>query len=257
MYFQRRSAPEPYYYFQGMASLLNIVCPLCPSVMQKLSNIKDYLKHIQLFHSHQPNFFITCGIDGCMRTFKSMGSFRNHVSSRHSCTAFPDYSSSVASTSLDNDACENSSSNEDDVEEFDIGVENADSATMLKKLSATFLLKLKEKQKLTQTSLQSIIKGVTGLFQYHLDALHARINSKLIENGVSTTVLTDILELDDFRKPFRGLETYHQQIKFFRSHLNFIVKHGCCFCNTFYVCFHAGPYSCNSRRNTSVEGGGI
>ena len=162
-----------------------------------------------------------------MRTFKSMGSFRNHVSSRHSCAALPDSSSSVVNTSLGYNTCESSSSDEDDIEEVVIGVDNADPTTMLKKSSAAFLLKLKEKQKLTQTSLQSIIEGVTGLFQHHLDALHARINSKLIENSVSTTILADVLELDDFRAPFKGLETYHQQIKFFRSHLNFIVKHAC------------------------------
>lgn len=42
------------------------------------------MHHVQLLHSHQPNFSITCGIGGCLRTFKTMGTFRNHVSAHHS-----------------------------------------------------------------------------------------------------------------------------------------------------------------------------
>lgn len=46
-------------------------------------NLTDFLKHVQLFHSHQPGFSITCGLDGCLRSFSSFKSFRNHVYSYH------------------------------------------------------------------------------------------------------------------------------------------------------------------------------
>ena len=49
-----------------------LVCPLCPpELSSRLQfNKTDYLKHIQLFHVHQPNFHIACGISGSERSFR-------------------------------------------------------------------------------------------------------------------------------------------------------------------------------------------
>ena len=65
---------------------MSLVCYLCP--LGKTDNIKfnlpDYLRHVQLFHAHQPHLQISCGIGGCKRTFRNYSTFRNHVSDWHS-----------------------------------------------------------------------------------------------------------------------------------------------------------------------------
>lgn len=48
--------------------------------LQVKLNACDYIKHIRLFHAFEPNFRFTCGIDGCMRSYTNIGTFKNHVS---------------------------------------------------------------------------------------------------------------------------------------------------------------------------------
>ena len=51
------------------------------------------------------------------------------------------------------------------------------SQDVLKKNSALFLLGLKEKFKLTQTSLQGVIEGVTALNQQNISTLKSQVSS--------------------------------------------------------------------------------
>lgn len=39
--------------------------------------------HLEEIHSSDPDFTVTCGIDGCRNTYKLVGSFRNHVYRKH------------------------------------------------------------------------------------------------------------------------------------------------------------------------------
>lgn len=54
-----------------LLQMSNLICPLCPveRTSQLNLNLKKFMKHIQLFHSHQPYFSITCGLGGCLRRF--------------------------------------------------------------------------------------------------------------------------------------------------------------------------------------------
>ena len=92
--------------------------------------------------------------------------------------------------------------------------------------AALFILNLKEKQKLTQVSLQKVIEGVTTLFQGHIQGLHDQITKFLVEAGVSDCIsgLDDIFSQERIQQPFLGLETKHTQLKFYRNHFNFIVS---------------------------------
>ena len=61
-----------------------ISCSLCCSSGLKINvKICDYIKHLRLFHAHQTNFNFTYGIDGCLRSFTNIGTFKNHVSAMH------------------------------------------------------------------------------------------------------------------------------------------------------------------------------
>ena len=90
--------------------------------------------------------------------------------------------------------------------------------------TALFLLGLKEKHKLTQAAVQSVVDGVTSLLQQRLDILHMQVRSKLTEAGVLSMPELDALFSEDGVNghPFFGLETQHQQQKYYRDHFNFI-----------------------------------
>ena len=98
------------------------------------------------------------------------------------------------------------------------------------KYSAALLLRLKEKQKLTQVALQGVIEGVTDLFQRHLSILHAQVKQKLLEAEVQASDIPGLNELFDedvAGHPFLGLETQYQQMTYFKSHLNLLVSNKC------------------------------
>lgn len=213
----------------------SLICPLCPyerTVQLKL-DLKNFLKHIQLFHSHQPSFSLTCGLDGCLRTFTNFRVFRNHVSTFHSDNPFVSNEHSVAGTSDIGGADGGGPS--DETGESSTGDDNNEqvcslvmSPQELQKSTALFLLGIKEKYKLTQVAIQGIIEGVTGLFQSHHSSLYSRVSDELLHNGTSSDLVSSletIFENGPFGDPFLGLETQYQQMKFYRSHFSFIVSY--------------------------------
>lgn len=134
-----------------------LVCPLCPA--ERTSNLtyntRDYLKHIQLFHLHQPDFKITCGISGCRRTFQTFSVFRNHISDKHSSDSDPTNQSCVANNTSDEDDADPDAGPDADPES-DGESEIQSTLSTLETSTALFLMGLKEERKLTQTALQGI-----------------------------------------------------------------------------------------------------
>ena len=56
-----------------------VTCKLCTAASHLRFRVKEYIQRIKLFHAHQMNFRIICGISGCKRTYTNPGSFYNHV----------------------------------------------------------------------------------------------------------------------------------------------------------------------------------
>lgn len=210
-----------------------LICPLCP--FERTShlnfNLTEYLKHIQLFHSHQPSFSITCGLGGCLRTFRNFQVYRNHVSTFHKgdqSLGDDGHSSEdeLSPPTLDGDDRESAGAYEDSDRIPERGSDIC--AEELQETSALFLMGLKEKHKLTQTSLQGIIEGVTGLMQCRMSVLQSAIQQQLKSTGVQSSVIATVDALFDQEgsvcRPFHGLETQHQQMNFYRTHFNLIVS---------------------------------
>ena len=126
-----------------------LICPLCPYERTSSLNLDltNFLRHIELFHSHQPSFNITCGLGGCLRNFKNFRVFRNHV------YAFHNNDPGLISTIIDTIE----SDNEQDIEDLDVhdavvqnSAANSSNVDTLQMSSALFLMGMKEKYKLTQ-----------------------------------------------------------------------------------------------------------
>lgn len=221
-----------------------LVCQLCPAerALSLPFTLKDYLKHIELFHAHQPNFHIMCGIGGCQRTFHNLQTFRNHISDHHSYDCNPTnqpvatYTSSEVHDSIE--PTESHDCNWHTAHEDSVGLSTT--LSTIQTSSALFILGLKEERKLTQTALQGVIEGVTTLSRSRLSALHAEVCSTLNAAGVSPSSISGLNELFDsdgpFGRPFSGLETQHQQLSFYKTHFQFIVRYS-------FIQFHAHMFS--------------
>ena len=206
-----------------------LTCPLCPAEMAHNLpfNTKDYLKHIQLFHAHQPNFHIICGISGCPRSFRKFHTYRKHISDSHG--GNPNLTNQQSTSTLephyDNISTDDGQCDHDAIRDH---VEPCTTLSTLQTSSALFLMGLKKERKLTQTALQAIVEGVTSLNQSHLSALHAEVHSMLLAAGVSSSSVPGLDMLFDsegpFGRPFLGLETQHQQLNFYRTHFQLNVS---------------------------------
>ena len=65
---------------------LELRCSLCTGLSVQFNTIGDYIKHLRLFHAHRPDFRVTCGINGCLKSYSNLGSFKNHVLFVHNTT---------------------------------------------------------------------------------------------------------------------------------------------------------------------------
>ena len=174
-----------YFVYTIIFQMSNLICPLCPPgrTANLHLNLSRLLKHIELFHSHDPSFTITCGLDGCLRTFCNFKVFRNHAYALHG-------ANTISINQRGNESGEGSDYNEVSTEDSADRSENTVcesgiSLEQLQKLSGTFLLGTKEKYKLSQVALQGIIEGVTSLMQGRLCALHAQICDILSASRIS------------------------------------------------------------------------
>jgi len=166
-----------------MDSNLGLKCQFCSVTDHLKLNLRDYLKHIRLFHSNQADFKLTCGISGCQRRFTNVGTFQNHVYCVHKqqvCKqpqANTDCSTEEVST-MEQDNL--TMSPQTDVQDDTIQCNSDDNmlqsediqlpTTPLLHSSALFILGLKEKYKLSQVAMQGIIEGVTSL-NHHQNSL--------------------------------------------------------------------------------------
>ena len=60
----------------------------CPKCSRKLFTLNKLISHIELVHGNEPHFSITCGLDGCQRSFEKFQSYRKHVYRSHKSTYF-------------------------------------------------------------------------------------------------------------------------------------------------------------------------
>ena len=208
-----------------------LICPLCPPEMtvNLNMNLTEFLKHVQLFHSHQPSFSITCGLNGCLRSFSSFRSFRNHVYSYHGGESSLDLQQTADSGNGGiGDIGDIGGGNDDGDDGASCALEVRDTAPSQRN-AAMFLMGLKEKYMITQVALQGVIEGVTNLVQSHLDTLHSQVQQQLLQSGVSQATIDGIQPLfsdcGTYAHPFQGLETQYQQLKFYRQHFNLIVSY--------------------------------
>jgi hypothetical protein len=207
-------------------------------------NLTDFLKHVQLFYAHQPGFSITCGLDGCLRSFSSFRSFRNHVYSYHG-------GDSNLELQQDGGNVDDPTSGDDEDEDGVDGDGDAGATWEMNAIqpsqrnAAMFLMGLKEKHMITQAALQGVIEGVTTLMQSQLDALYTQVHQQLLQSGVSQTTIDELQPLFSgdgiFGRPFQGLETHYQQLKFYRQHFNLVVSLNLSFRMTIYIQY---TYTC-------------
>lgn len=196
-------------------------CPLCSDF--SAPDFKLLLPHIRLVHSTRPGFSLQCNIESCTRIFTNMKTYTNHIYGDHQSLprAAREYRGQTSILGMDEEETE-------DMEcEQEIQSDNLTSGED-KVVIANWLLKTKECSKLTQATMDAIIEGVTDLNQLILTRVGKAVTTALKENGINPTSCPQLLQIFDingeYGRPFRGLETSHLQMKYFKEKLGYVVK---------------------------------
>ena len=87
----------------------------------------------------------------------------------------------------------------------------------IRKAAATWILKIKEKHKLSQFAINQILEDVTDLFQISLSTSLRKISSELESAGIHQDVVSAVSGVfdGDSGRPFKGLETEYHQRQYF------------------------------------------
>ena len=92
--------------------------------------------------------------------------------------------------------------------------------------SAMFVLKLKEKHKLAQTTVDDILADTEELLGRAIERLKQRVSTLLNEAGVDPKEVPNFLETfgdSEITQTFSGLNTEHLQTKFYRENMGLVV----------------------------------
>ena len=160
----------------------------------------------------------------CNSQFKTASAYRKHMQRNHRNVAT---TSSCAHVALEHEEDVSASNlSYEDHEHLDVSLSNSSKSEAN---VAMWILKLKESNKLTQTCVNQILQHVSELCTITVFELGEAVNQALEAVGVRPEDVTGLKDLfsasSPFTKPFASLLTYHQQLKFYNTHLNFIVSH--------------------------------
>ena len=197
-------------------------CPLCTDF--SVPTLQLLLRHIGRAHGNCEGFQITCGVEGCQTTFRNFRCFKNHLRRDHHLLGTKETEEAGSFNSLDQDPFTEDPGNEPQVLQ-----DNAppDPLQQLKQ-RALWILKLKERRKLTQVTLDEVLHDVTELCTDLVTLLGESVMELLKSAGVSLECVPGLQELfaedSDFCKPFKNLDTHYKQLAFSRAHFNLVVS---------------------------------
>ena len=200
------------------------VCQLCNHYASP--SYDSVLRHIGAVHSHDAGFRIHCGIESCPKVLTNYHSFRRHLRKKHwFCLQTYDPGSDDEQLG----AVSDSYADIPTVETADQGGASCSrkSATLEKRAEAMYVLKLKEKYKLAQTTVNDILDD-TGEFTARVVAqLRHHLTAELSKEGFfceESLGFAKAFQNPDLLKPFNGLHTQYLQEKYFRENLGLVVS---------------------------------
>ena len=110
--------------------------------------------HIGSVHSYEPNFKVVCGIEVCPRTYENFRSFKKHIHRIH------------ANTLPANETNSTTDPPRSDIEDVEPGIKAGNQIPSLKCSAELFLLKTKEKRRVSQVTLDELVPDLTSLSKF-------------------------------------------------------------------------------------------
>lgn len=189
-------------------NLSPVCCPLCDTFAAP--NLKGVVRHIGVVHAHEAGFHVTCGVDGCTKTYRKFVSYKKHMYVKHrdaQSVDRPEHDVSVQ----DSETVRSDSPMSEDHQEMYIN--------QLHRSTALFILKAREIHKIPQTSLDYLLGDISTFMDINRSQLIQKITVALKEKGIDMeSDLVALSNSQDIVNPFEGLHTEYLQRQFFIKH---------------------------------------
>ena len=196
---------------------MRFTCTICQRFAYP--NLQGVMRHIGSVHAHEPYFKVTCGIGGCPRTYTNFPSFQKHIRRVH-----------VTVLELENaDSFTDPLESDTELEGVNPGSAISETRFSLKRNAALFLLKTKDKGRVSQATLDGLVSDMTNFIQIRLNEVQQEVRC-IIQRG-SVQVPNDVVAAiersfnrEEISRPFAGLESEYFQKKYFKEELNMMVR---------------------------------
>lgn len=195
-------------------------CPLCYSFAAV--TMKGVTRHIGAVHSHEANFHVTCGIEGCPRTYSNFHSYKKHLYKKHRDILEVD-DSTVGSACLDSVGYNTQIESDSVITQ----AEPQQHPQHRKRESALFLLKAANVCKVSNSSLDIQIGDVSLLLENQIRSVQAELSAVLLEKGIQFDAdLLAVFQRTSLTAPFHGLDSNYLRTKFYRESMGLLVSLG-------------------------------
>lgn len=182
------------------------ICSICN--LFRGNTYAAVLRHIGEIHRHDPALHIRCGIHRCPQTYGNYESFRSHVYRKHRDALHQQPTTSSACDDLPSD-------NEDGDDYSELGPSQPD----IKNGGAKFLLKTRDQNRVPQSTLNTIISDLKGLWTLSMESVKDKVQKCLQSNDELS-----LMDCFDDSFPLDGLQTEYQQLHYYKEHFNYLVS---------------------------------
>jgi hypothetical protein len=186
-------------------------------------SISEMVSHLVLVHQNDPGLHIKCDVPGCQATFGRVFSYKSHLRRGHK-----DIDIKRPVAQLTHDVQGLNGEERLDLFQGNVNIQNEDETEKMRRTNALYLLKLKETNFLTQTSIDSVVQGTTAIVKRTVKALKKEVEKKLEEGGLELIQIEGLSNLFDenhpLSNPLAHVETKHQQTVFQKTNFSLVVS---------------------------------
>ena len=207
-----------------------------------LDNFSLLISHFKRVHREDPNFFVSCGINGCGKTYKTFYGYRSHLNRTHK-----ELLQIAREVEQPQDLVQDIEIEEPAGDVFTgepLSDEDEDNppGVQLRSTSAAYLLRIKETHNLSQKALDDIVQSTNTLVSAAVKSVCVNIANQLQNNAQeeddmlqNVTWQTLFEQNSEEASPFQDLESENRQRQAFKEMFGLVVSmKNCLNCRTQY-----------------------
>lgn len=189
------------------------------------------LRHIGSIHAYEHGFHITCGVQGCPRSYSNHHSYKKHMYKKHRDVLEVDSDKGDEPLQpMDTNSLELYGSS------TDAAPQSIQSHLDEKRSSALFLMKAATVCKLSKSALDQLVGDFSLFLNEKVQSLEKEVRVVLRERGLEFDAeLASVFQSPTMTTPFQDLQTEFLRKKFYVDSMGLLVNNAMCMWSTYML----------------------